>query len=476
MYQFIHVESYSRSTPKKASSINKKTKKASPKSSGQNVKYIVDEAIREVDSIPHIDNPMPPTYVYGEPLEKLEDTCNEWASSMKDARGHAMRKDALCLLAGVVSAPNEITPEAWQSFEKDSVEWLKKKYGPALRTVIAHHDESHPHLHFYVVPEAGKRFETIHQGRAASAESKAIGEVKGIQNQAYKDAMRQYQDEFYDAVGIEHGFTRIGPGKRRLTIEEAKLEKIQAAAAAHSIKVAHEKVQISEAEAAKILEAAQGGAEGIKSEAMTAAEALKSDAEGIKSEAMTTAEALKLATEAERASVIEQAKSEAREIARKTLEKADEIEREAAQKGFNTGLDQIEKLPWFKRVKAVIGRAVGQRDELKEQLTKVTAERDDLASKSKTWASKAMRYLKIGKTMESRVKELEPALSSAERKALEVERLKEKNESLTDDLSRARGRIQHLEAVYVTSEPETPEIEPERARKPKKEHESSLDM
>ncbi|NOM01219.1 hypothetical protein G9Q13_28735, partial [Klebsiella pneumoniae] len=55
MYQFVHVESYSRSTPKRASTINKKTGKASSaKASGHCVKYVLDEAMREADSIPHI--------------------------------------------------------------------------------------------------------------------------------------------------------------------------------------------------------------------------------------------------------------------------------------------------------------------------------------------------------------------------------------------------------------------------------------
>ncbi|NOL74620.1 mobilization protein, partial [Klebsiella pneumoniae] len=98
--------------------------------------------------------------------------------------GHATRKDALCLLAGIVSAPKDIAPEAWEAFQRDSVGWLQGKYGKALRTVIAHHDESHPHLHFYVIPEAGNRFESVHQGRLAAAEVKAQGGVKGLQNQA----------------------------------------------------------------------------------------------------------------------------------------------------------------------------------------------------------------------------------------------------------------------------------------------------
>ncbi|NON50079.1 hypothetical protein G9Q06_28215, partial [Klebsiella pneumoniae] len=119
--------------PKRASTINKKTGKASSaKASGHCVKYVLDEAMREADSIPHIANPLPPTYVFGEPLEGLEAACDAWAESVRDARGHATRKDALCLLAGIVSAPKDIAPEAWEAFQRDSVGWLQGKYGKAL--------------------------------------------------------------------------------------------------------------------------------------------------------------------------------------------------------------------------------------------------------------------------------------------------------------------------------------------------------
>ena len=406
MYQFVHVESYSRSTPKKAGSINKKTGKASAKSSGHCVKYVVDEAMREASSIPHIANPLPPEYVFGDSLEGLEAACDEWANSLKDARGHAVRKDALCLLAGVVSAPKDIAPEAWEAFQKDSLEWLKAKYGAALRTVIAHHDESHPHLHFYCVPEHGKRFESVHQGRAASAEVAAAGGVKGLQNQAYKAAMRAYQDAFYDAVGIAHGFTRIGPAKRRLTREEWKLEQIQAAAAAHAINKANNLTELSKVQSAEMIEVA---------------------------------------------------KNEAKAVAEKALINADSIEKQARKKGWQAALDAFEALPWFKRVKAVVGRAVAQRDALQAQV-------ETLTESSKTWREKAQNYFAWGKKYATDSKDLaaqltakEDDLKALQPKAAEVDRLREKNEALEDRLEGARGRIQHLEATVEALQPKVQE-------------------
>lgn len=410
MYQFVHVESYSRATPKRASTINKKTGKASSKASGHCVKYIVDEAIREAGSVPHVENPMPPKYVYGAPLEQLEQTCNDWADSVKDARGHATRKDALCLAAGIVSAPKDISPEAWQAFEKASVDWLKAKYGTALRTVIAHHDESHPHLHFYVVPEHGQRFESVHQGRAAAAEVKAQGGVKGLQNQAYKEAMRQFQNEFYDAVGIEHGFTRIGPAKRRLTREEWKLEQIQAAAAAQAIEKARGITEVSKASSAEM---------------------------------------------------IADAKKTAKNIAETAIKRADLIEKEAKKRGWKAALDAFEQLPWFKKIKTVVGRAVEQRDALQEQVQTLQREKRSMSERIRTLFTAGKAHRDELLEVKPKLQQAERDLSRAQRDAWQVAQLRERNEAL-------EGRVQHLQAVNEALQPK-PALEPENPAKPRRE-------
>lgn len=403
MYQFVHIESYSRTAPK-----------SSKKGSNWNVANIVAEGNREAGAIPHIESPELPVLLHGKPLDELNGTCEDWASSMKDARGHKLRKDALCLVAGVVSAPHDIAKDDWDAFKLEVIEWLKEKYGDRLETVIEHTDESHPHIHFYVVPKPGERFEVIHDGKAAALDAKSNGALKGEQNGAYKQAMRQFQDEFYDKVGIDHGFTRIGPGKRRLTREEWKLEQIQAAAAAHAISKANETVELSETEATQ-----------IKAEA----------------------------------------RSEARKIAEITLQKADEIERKAAEKGFNSGLDKVEKLPWWKKIGAVLSRAVRERDELREKVRVLETEKT-------TWMSKAKKLFKIGKKVSERLKEVEPKLkdvqiefSRAKIEAREAVGLRKKNDQLAGELSSQKSRNVHLEAaVEALNERLEPEKPPAVAR------------
>lgn len=207
MHQFIHINSYSLTTPKKA------------KEGGHSVKSIVGEANRVPGNHPHVKEPLPPVLLHGKPLDDLEQTCESWAASMTDAKGRKLRKDALCLVAGVVSAPAEIG-DGWEAFRDASVVYLKRKYGDQLQTVVEHTDEDQPHIHFYVVPKPGARFDTIHEGRAASDAIPAKG-TKASREIAYNAAMTRFQDDFSEAVALRHGMDRLGPGAPRVTRAEA---------------------------------------------------------------------------------------------------------------------------------------------------------------------------------------------------------------------------------------------------------------
>jgi len=279
--------------------------------------------------------------------------------------------------------------------------------------VIAHHDESHPHLHFYVVPEPGQRFETIHQGKAAAAAAKQQpGTKKGGENQAYKQAMREFQDEFFDAVGIENGMTRIGPGKRRLTREEWKLEQIQAASAAHAIGKAGDLVEVSEVQSRQI---------------------------------------------------VEEAKFIAKNVAEESLKKADLVEKQAQKKGFMQGILDFEGQKWWQKVGRVVVNAVRERDAYKARV-------ETLEETNKTLLGKAREFFRLGKKYKSELDKVKPRLKTVEsellvteRKAKEVDQVKEENAQLRDDLARAEGRVQHLGAMLESlNEPTPAELEQQR--------------
>lgn len=245
MHQFIHINSYSLTTPKKA------------KEGGHSVRSIVGEANREPGNHPHVKNPQPPVLLHGKSLELLESTCETWASSMTDAKGRKLRKDALCLVAGVVSAPAEIG-EGWEAFRDESVAWLKRKYGDQLQTVVEHTDEDQPHLHFYVTPAPGQRFDTIHEGRAAADAIKGKG-TKASREIAYNAAMTRFQDDFSEAVALRHGMDRLGPGAPRVTRAEAvKRKEIRKELGAQLVREVRVAVQRGERRGF-----AQGKAEGL---------------------------------------------------------------------------------------------------------------------------------------------------------------------------------------------------------------------
>lgn len=219
-YQFIHIESYAREGSVQKNKTTGEVKKT------RSLREITDEAERKPGATPHIEVTQSPKLLYGCMPGEAADMAQAWADQATDAKGRKYRKDGLALLAGVISLPND-RADADEFFDK-SIKWLGKKYGGRLKSVVAHYDETYPHIHFYVVPQKGERFEDIHQGVKSSNEKKAEGKVKGEQNRAYIEAMRAYQDEFSNEVAIGFGLTRLGPKRRRLTRAQWNAEKKQA--------------------------------------------------------------------------------------------------------------------------------------------------------------------------------------------------------------------------------------------------------
>lgn len=210
-YQFAHIESYARRAGK-------------GKAGGHSIASILAEATREPGACPHVSEPQPPILHYGCPVTEVEAQAIAWAEQARDSQGRKLRADGLCLAAGVFSFPASRPSEEWHAFRDDLLEKLKKQYNSRLLSVMEHVDERHPHIHFFAVPLFGERFEVLHPGRQAAADAKAAGKKKGEQNRAYKAAMREWQDNFWERVGIRHGLTRIGPGGRRKTRAEWQAE------------------------------------------------------------------------------------------------------------------------------------------------------------------------------------------------------------------------------------------------------------
>ena len=219
-YQYAHAEAYGREAGK-------------GKVGGNTIASVAAEAERLPGNCPHIAEPQPPTILHGVSPTEAAAAATRWAEQAKDARGHAYRKDGLCMLGGVITLPAAMA-DRWPAFRADAVKWLKKEYGDRLQSVVQHLDEAHPHVHFYVVPRVGERFTAIHDGlkaaeaadpnrgnRKRGAADKTLGRKSA--RLAYVEAMRKWQDRVYSFTK-RYGLARIGPGRRRLSRGEYRAE------------------------------------------------------------------------------------------------------------------------------------------------------------------------------------------------------------------------------------------------------------
>jgi hypothetical protein len=237
----MHLELYSRSGLK-YNNVSKTSASA-----------VVKEAIRSDGFCNHLEadglKPKPPTYIFSQENKSLDEHYIEIENQVateKDALGRKIKADKNILLAGVVSFPKPLVTkesEAKNTWTKDdddnydlfkiaSLEFLKKKFGDNLLCVLEHSDESYPHLHFYIADK--KRISStpnLHPGQAQNIahEQKAKEQKTSVNKKQmsadYKLAMRNFQDEYFNQVGIYCGFDRLGPKTQRLNRSEWKERK-----------------------------------------------------------------------------------------------------------------------------------------------------------------------------------------------------------------------------------------------------------
>lgn len=102
----------------------------------------------------------------------------------------------------------------YQLFRSLTMSWLEERFGERLKLVLEHWDESHPHIHAYVVPVMNKceSLRDIHPGLSAfdASEDKS----QSARHKAYRTAMRALQDDFHQWVGLPLGWKRNKGVKR----------------------------------------------------------------------------------------------------------------------------------------------------------------------------------------------------------------------------------------------------------------------
>ncbi|MBB3408523.1 Skp family chaperone for outer membrane proteins [Rhizobium sp. BK316] len=235
-YQFIHLESYARKADAK----------------GRSTDFIFSEASRKPEASVHVANPLPPVVVYGLGVQEVQEMHDAAASAatitVKGGHVRKVAKDKKTLHTVVASYPATMAEihadpakraEA-EEWEKRTIAWLRSQYGDDLKSAIRHEDESHYHLHAYIVPvdEPGMSALKYHPGVSAKRKIMSVGPAEGEDakalgkraDAAYKAAMREWQDSYHEAVAVPCGLTRLGPQRRRLTREEWQREQVQAEA------------------------------------------------------------------------------------------------------------------------------------------------------------------------------------------------------------------------------------------------------
>ncbi|MCB2403561.1 plasmid recombination protein [Rhizobium ruizarguesonis] len=235
-YQFVHLESFARKADAK----------------GRSTDFIFAEASRKPEASVHVSNPLPPVVVYGVGIEAVQDMHDAAAAAatIRVKGGHVRKvaKDKKTLHTVVASHPftmDEIRADPAkqrevEEWERRTVQWLKDQYGDDLKSVIRHEDESHFHVHAYIVPTADPAMAALkyHPGTVAKREIMSAGLAEGEDTKAlskradaaYKQAMRQWQNSYHEAVAVPCGLTRLGPQRRRLSRDEWQREQVQAKA------------------------------------------------------------------------------------------------------------------------------------------------------------------------------------------------------------------------------------------------------
>lgn len=217
---FFHMETYGR--------------KPGRNGKKQSIRGIANEAERKPGACSHVESPEEPILVFGVMPSEVVRQAEEIASIAKDSIGRKLRSDAQLMVGGIASlpiSPSELNDDGVYEYLQDFIslntKYLSEKFGDDFKSMVLHLDEEKIHLHYYLLPsiDDSGRFNigSVHPGilaRDTCGSKKAKDKMS-----AYKKAMRELQDDYYENVSKHLSLTRHGPRRRRLTRKQWKIEK-----------------------------------------------------------------------------------------------------------------------------------------------------------------------------------------------------------------------------------------------------------
>jgi Plasmid recombination enzyme len=185
---------------------------------------ILAEAAREPEFCQHVREPSTPRWILGSQKEVLSamETYMARPVPIRYPNGavgmRKQRRDHRCLVAGVASWPDPVEVVRRGSNEQgkllyewaqQTLYWLDKQFGKDLIAAVVHLDESHPHIHYFVVGDANK----THPGLRARYADGIRLESKKEKDRRYRNSMTQFLDDYHLEVGSRFGMarkTRVG--------------------------------------------------------------------------------------------------------------------------------------------------------------------------------------------------------------------------------------------------------------------------
>lgn len=236
-YQFAHMQTYSR----KGNSNNRSSTD------------VLLENSRSPGNHPHVSEAELPNLIHGrDPADVIDliDQRIEQAKTKLRGTGKRIQSNTHCLNGAVYSHPirtkqlkiaDEDTQKEYLKWRKLACEFAVKdaeKQGMEVVSIVEHMDEKYPHIHVLSIPKLSsdnlrmdaKHCHVGHQAGAIAYEqafqqAKAKGldakkcrkSATNAQTSAFKDAMRKWQDDYYQQVGIKCGLSRLGPARSRLS-------------------------------------------------------------------------------------------------------------------------------------------------------------------------------------------------------------------------------------------------------------------
>lgn len=222
-YQFSRIQTYSL----KGNSANR------------SALSVLSENSRVAGSANHVKNPIPPRLLFGiDPIEIapiIDKRITEAKAGLRGT-GQRIQSNTHVLEGAVYSHPLTVEDllrsksdcTSYLSWRKDAIAFAiadAKRRGLEVLSVVEHLDEPHPHIHILSIPflnDSNKRLDAkiCHPGHVANKEAAQAGKNPKEQMQAYRDAMKRWQDRVWESVSVKHGLTRIGPRLKRLTQRE----------------------------------------------------------------------------------------------------------------------------------------------------------------------------------------------------------------------------------------------------------------